>query len=232
MMRNDPQSIDELIRRRVVDWRTSNGLTQDQLAARLWTVGLELSRSAVTAFERDGRKFSVGEFVLLCTALGTTPQAMLAGDETVRLTPQATAPLARVRHLLGKQSAKLGWRDVEGFEPATSRRREHREREAARTGAEFAAVAARLPGAKWVEAEEAAHLEAEVRAAGRLGLTPYEVASLAFRLWGQSLTDERDQRATERLGTGTPERSARMIRAHITTLLEKELRDALEGGSK
>jgi transcriptional regulator with XRE-family HTH domain len=230
-MRTNPQNLNERIRLFVVQWRTEQGLTHDQLAARFRTVGLDMSRSALTAFERSGRKFDIGEFVLLCIALNTTPFAVLRGDESVGLSTSATAPLGKLRDLLAKPSGVLTWGDVEGFEPATGNRREQLERSAAQEAARQAAEFARLPGARWVEAEQAAGLEAEVRAAQRLGISPHEVATNAFLLWGRSLTAERDYRAEGRLNPTTPERSARMIRAHVTRQLEAELRDSIEGAN-
>lgn len=227
-MRKDAKELDELIRERVVQWRQERALTHDQLAARFRAVGLDMSRSAVTAFERDGRKFSVGEVALICLALEVTPQAMLEGDEMVKISA-ATVPLDSLRRFFRTTRAKVG--DVEGFEPFMTNYREERERQTARGAAEIAAQFAHLHGGHWAEVERAATLEAEVRAAARLGLSAHDLAMKAFSLWGRSLTDERDARAAKRVTRDMPDRSTRMVRAHITRQLEAELRKQIEAAA-
>lgn len=59
--------------------------------------------------------------------------------------------------------------------------------------------------------------DAEWRAAARLGLKPAKVRQLAQKLWGTSLTDERDRRTND-LRPGK--------RAHVTRALLAEIREA------
>ena len=114
-MASELQELDEIIRETVVRWRTSAGLTHEQASRRFRSVGLDMSRSAVSSFERDGRKFSPGEWVLLCLAVGTTPQEMLRGDADVKLTSTCRAPLKNVRDLLAKRSGRVSVGELAGF---------------------------------------------------------------------------------------------------------------------
>jgi len=233
-MRTDLQELDEVIRETVVRWRTSSQLTHEQASRRFRSIGLDMSRSAVTAFERDGRKFSPGEWVCLCLAIGTTPQAMLAGDETVRLTGTCQAPLKNVRDLLAKRSGRVTAGDLAGF-VVTQSLEDFAEDFGARY-AELDALARRVgvpldtPPLRLDEVRDWTKQEVEQRAAKRLGVPVLEVAMASLALWRKSLTDERDRRAGPRMLPGTSERSARMVRAHVTRELENELEHHLQGG--
>ena len=73
--------------------------------------------------------------------------------------------------------------------------------------------------------------EAEKKAAAVLGLDPRRVAVLSVKLWGHSLTTEREVRfKTQEPGTSGA-RSLRTLRGHITRGLITELR-AAAGGAK
>jgi len=203
------------------------GLTHDQLAARLRGAGLDMSRSAITALEGHGRKFSVGEFALLCLALEVTPQAMLDGEETVRVS-KAEVELAALRRFF--RATRVKGEVPKGFEPYWTNYRQELERQSARAAAELAIQVSRLPGARYPYVDRAATLSAEIKAAARLGISPRDVATESLLLWGQSLTDERDTRAATRLTEHMAERSARMVRARVTRQLEDELRANIEKG--
>ena len=67
--------------------------------------------------------------------------------------------------------------------------------------------------------------EAERQIARRLQVEPSEVVGLSQRLWGRSLTEERDARSVG--FKGNPEGRA-MHRAHISRRLQQELLEARE----
>ncbi len=77
-------------------------------------------------------------------------------------------------------------------------------------------------------AQESGKAEAEQRVAKRLAMPAAHVGMAAFGLWGHSLTDERERRVAGRIGAEVSDRSARMIRAHATRELEREVRLQLE----
>lgn len=65
--------------------------------------------------------------------------------------------------------------------------------------------------------------EATVKAAQRLDVDPVEVDALARRLWGRTLTEERDAQ----LGAATRSRADQARRGHVTRALIEQLRGAL-----
>lgn len=70
----------------------------------------------------------------------------------------------------------------------------------------------------------ARNLDAEIKAARRLLVTPDEIAQRAIRLWGHSLTDERERRLNRT--EGMDRRSVQALRGHVTRQLVAELRNA------
>jgi hypothetical protein len=69
--------------------------------------------------------------------------------------------------------------------------------------------------------------EAELKAARALGLAPLKLVHIAHRLWGRTLTAERERRLAERLTSTTSARAAQAMRGHITRSLLAELRHEL-----
>jgi transcriptional regulator with XRE-family HTH domain len=68
--------------------------------------------------------------------------------------------------------------------------------------------------------------ETERNVASRLGVTSERLTFTARRLWNRSLTDERDQRVTQRVGLTA--RQTQAVRGHVTRALIEELRTELE----
>lgn len=71
--------------------------------------------------------------------------------------------------------------------------------------------------------------EAEKKAAVVLSLDPTRVAVLSLKLWGRSLTAEREVRFAQHKPEATGAGSLRTLRGHITRQLIAELRAAAEG---
>lgn len=65
--------------------------------------------------------------------------------------------------------------------------------------------------------------EAAAKAARRLGCSPGHVDSMARRLWGRSLTEEREAR----MGSAPRSRADQARRGHVTRMLIEQLRNAL-----
>lgn len=65
--------------------------------------------------------------------------------------------------------------------------------------------------------------EAEARAARTLGVTPAKVLELAGELWGQTLSEERDERVAERADPDASPRTVQAVRGHVTRELIQEL---------
>ena len=71
----------------------------------------------------------------------------------------------------------------------------------------------------------------EKKLAARLGITPRKVAIHAVKLWGRTLTAEREARLENRLDDtlDNSARSLRTTRGHITRELTAELTHAITG---
>lgn len=76
-------------------------------------------------------------------------------------------------------------------------------------------------------AESAAYGVAEQNAAERLGVSPVVVSAAAFRLWGRSVTDERDARAADAAGESATRRQVQAFRGHVTRRLIEDLRSVV-----
>jgi hypothetical protein len=71
-----------------------------------------------------------------------------------------------------------------------------------------------------------------VKIAQRLSVKPFDVSLTAHKLWGHSLSEERDRRVAESAPKKATARSIQALRGHITRSLIEELQPALEKGKK
>jgi hypothetical protein len=69
---------------------------------------------------------------------------------------------------------------------------------------------------------------ADTKAAQRLRVTPEAIREGAYRLWGKSLTEERDERVKAKASPDATPRTLQAIRGHITRVMIEELRPALK----
>ena len=70
--------------------------------------------------------------------------------------------------------------------------------------------------------------DAEQEAASRLGVSRYDVAVMARRLWERSFTDERDARVAQKAGPEASAPTVRTYRGHVRRELLGELRAEIE----
>lgn len=71
-------------------------------------------------------------------------------------------------------------------------------------------------------------LEAERKMADQLDVAPFQIRDAAHRLWGRTLTDEREARLARRIENGdVSPRSLQAHRGHVTRELEQEIEQAL-----
>ncbi|MGD0083564.1 MAG: helix-turn-helix transcriptional regulator [Acidimicrobiales bacterium] len=205
--------------------REEHGLTQDQLARLLRRSGLDFSRSAIAALERgSGRGLDLGEVALLCLALETNLEHLLAGGGHVRVSESATIALGKIAPVLRGDGAALSDKDIDT--PMM--------REAAATDLRGAVATVRarrgsLSASQAVAAERAARSDAELAAARRLGVGADDLSFAAFGLWGDSLTSERDRRVVAAIPEGASPRSVQALRGHVTRQLLAELEPIVKG---
>jgi transcriptional regulator with XRE-family HTH domain len=216
--------------------REERNLSHDEVARQARAVGLPWSRATVLAFESGQRKsVALEELILLSYAFGVEPADWFVGKGWAKLTPDARATLAVIRTMLAgsptdqwTRISKRMW-DLPEFKHAPGI-----------VGAQFEKLNQRLKRAKQtlgpdapteaaIKAVEAAAGQAEVKAAHKLRVDPLDVSLTAFKLWGRSLTQERDRRISEAIRS-VSFRSFQATRGHITRVLLKELAPKLEKG--
>ncbi|MDQ4149937.1 MAG: helix-turn-helix domain-containing protein [Actinomycetota bacterium] len=214
--------------------RREQDLGQEDVARRANTVGLPWSRETVQAFENGGRKsVTVEELILLSYAFGVEPSDWFVGKGWAQLTPDARASLGVIRTMLAgsptEQWTRINERmwDIPEFKSAPGI-----------IGAQFEKLNERLRRAKEVlgpdattetaiKAVEAAAGKAEVKAAHKLRVDPLDISLAAFRMWGRSLTQERDRRVSEAIRSVTL-RSLQTTKGRVTRILLKELAPRLQ----
>jgi transcriptional regulator with XRE-family HTH domain len=196
-----------LIGTSVARTRAALGLTQEQLAYRLRRHGFtSWTRDVVGALESGRREVSLGDAVVLAAELGLGLPELVPTGELVELSPALTMKAEDVRQLLGGRRAG-DFVPVPASEPGAAL-------DMLRVPvAALAAPQRALP--RWAldellriarqrgmdievlhrEFDAACALDLERRTARRFGATPWEICLAALRLWGRSLTEERDRRA-------------------------------------
>jgi hypothetical protein len=70
--------------------------------------------------------------------------------------------------------------------------------------------------------------DAEQKAAHKLGVSPFAIAATAHKLWGHSLTKERDRQVAEQATADTSPRTVQALRGHITRGLLAQLQPLVE----
>jgi hypothetical protein len=184
-------------------------LPQDALAGLLWPFGW--TRNVVAAVERGVRDLTVPESLALAAALRTDLPSLLSGLGDVEISPGTTVAGSQLAHHLvdqpqGPWSIRHELGDVQvNFA----------------TGglAGFGDVVGRLSGH---------YSDIDRNAAERFGVEPATISLTAERLWGQSLTEERELRVDAAVPPDATPRSRQAARGHITRALNRELRAALD----
>ena len=228
------RGLGQLLGDRLKELREEQGLSQDEVARRARVVGLPWARATVIAFENGQRKsVALEELLLLSYAFSVEPGDWFVGRGWAKLTPDAMASLKVIRAMLAG-SPTAHWRrisqrlwDIPQFKDAPNvlgaqfeklnERLRHAEEY---LGPEFASDTA-------IHAMEAAAGQAEVKAAYKMQVKPLDVSLASFRLWGRSLTQERNRRVGEAAREASF-RSLQATRGHITRQLLKELAPTLK----
>jgi transcriptional regulator with XRE-family HTH domain len=215
--------------------REARNLRQDEVAtcARRW--GLDWTPTTVATLETGRRALKVEEFLLLpWIAANQNPEAATEGTDTplewaeilkggpdyqVRLSPVVIAHLEILRDAL---SGKLSTSDRTGKIRALFSQQ-----------ASWEVRRVWYPEMPTMQALAAAadqRAGAERKAAQRLRTDPEAVAVLAWKLWGRSLTEERDRRVADQAPAGAVRETLQALRGHVARALIEELREAgIEG---
>jgi transcriptional regulator with XRE-family HTH domain len=200
-------TLNEALARVIRERRGRLGLSQDELARSLWPLDY-FTRNMIAAIERGVRDLTVLEAIRIAAALGTDLAGLLADAGELHLTEDTT--------IHGQGVMGDVWTVRKG--PDTVQYN-------IRTGsmASFGDAIFRVIG----------HLpEADQVAGKRLGVDPATVSLAAERLWGQSLSEERDERVSSTTGPDATKRTIQAARGHVTRALLAELKAHLDQETK
>ena len=199
----------ELVAERVRSRREKVGLTQDQVARAAWTVGLpSFRRGVIAGIERGTRDLTLPELAALVHVLGTSVQKLFRGGGPVYLDEGVVIETdILLDALFGRRQGQWDF----ATEPT-----------AAIVRGRHGVVAGFVP--------EEDRGVAEQKAARKLSVPTETIAATAQKLWGRSLTVERDARVARSVPTGVPPRSLQALRGHVTRQLLTEVAGVLRGG--
>jgi transcriptional regulator with XRE-family HTH domain len=214
--------------------RDAHGVTADTIAAQARGVGLRWQRSTVASIETGKRRLSAEELLLLPTILSmalpdsVTLRNLLDRDialtDELVMTPRGFVDLLEgggpiwggfklPRVAAGPRAPSVErWRVIERLWPDVH-------------------GGGRLDLQRLHQVERAAAGEAEQNAARTFGVEALEVAAAAHRLWGRSLTAEREARVEAESGGDIPASAVRARRGHVTRALLAELEKLLGEGA-
>jgi transcriptional regulator with XRE-family HTH domain len=204
--------LEHVIGQKVRAVREKHNLTQDELAERLRIDGLDWSRSAVAALEGGTKSLSVVEIAILALSLSDldpklTFTSLVTSDQPIPIGTSVQAPGNMVAAII---SGRFRRKSLEAVGA--------RAKSAAWAGREEILINPDPTIFDEVQAERDAKGDAELKAARRLDVSAYHVALAALRLWGHSLTVERDKRVAAKA-----EGDTRALRGHVTRQLMNEL---------
>lgn len=198
--------------------RERQRLTMADVAGRARACGVPWDGPAVSRIEAGKRQLSVVELFALARLHGQSVRDLLP-TEPCRLNDDLSADGGALQQALtgfpqGIRSPRHEAAVMAAYTTVPPAMRE---------------VVARYPGTHGLDVVDAARHardEAVVKAAGRLGVEPLDVAVLAERQWEHDLVTERDARVGIVEGEDVRARQAR--RGHVTRALLDELRPAVK----
>jgi transcriptional regulator with XRE-family HTH domain len=206
--------VDRVVGRNVRRVREERGASQDGLAQALRDAGwLAASDQVLIAVEKGTRSLRFAEVLLLADVLNVPIAALLevppgewvrVGTRVPTTGPDLVRRLTEAPHQFGEQSN--AWSDLEQ----------------ARRDTQFSASGRHSWG-------DETKREAERHAASKLGVAPGEVVQRSYRLWGRTLSDERDARCATRASADATARQRATWRGHVTRELLTDLRNDIKG---
>jgi len=222
---NETKTVAQVVGENARKFRKEHGLTLEQVSRSTRTHGLKWSTGRVADMENGAISPTIPTLVALAAALeelagayplspddAVTMHDLLATDQWVEITPTIRLKGSAFARIIGGGSAGITLDD-------------------SRTDAEISAFAAGIssrvkadmanaaPGVRIGDVRQAMAGTglADERAARRLGLSVWAVTSWAVKLWGHSLTAERDRV----LGEGaSPQKRGRLTRELVEQIEE------------
>lgn len=198
------------------EWREAAGLRQDEVARAARELDLPWTQATVAGIETGRREVSLEEFAVLPLIVSKFPRVQggrfrrasgfLYSDEpgvVVKIGPDSSIRLDHLREIFSGHAV-----GGDGIVPSS-------------------AIYPRAAAWRKIKRRRDAKFGAEMKVARKLGVNQVSVAAASRRLWGQTLTEERDARMAEQAGPDDSARTLQALRGHITRALIDELRPRL-----
>lgn len=212
----EPVALQTVITENMRRIRAERGLLQEDIAMAARWVGLMWSSVTVTQIESGSRQLNLDEVLLLPLVLKCSFKDLLKTEkdsDRIQLGYNTVLEASTVRALVAEKGPRLSPDEIPmlpGLEPTLDPK-----------------IKAAVQDA-WLErtllsyllVREGARGEAERKAAQTLKISAPLITAYALRLWGRSLTEERDGRAVEHIVKG---KELRAVRGHITRALLREI---------
>lgn len=225
-------SLSVSVAHRVRAIREEGGVTADRIAEAARYFGLGWQRGTVASIETGRREVTAAELLLLPLILSRCGVKVTLLDvlaQPAALSSGVVANPEGFRELLHGDELTVAGRGAGFAIPAVQADLPSVPKVASELVHE---IKAQLPGrvrlADIEAAATSAKLDAEQKAAVKLGRTAVQVAHAAHRLWGRGLTAERDERVAKKVPPDAEARSVQAIRGRVTRSLLAELEPVLE----
>ncbi|GAB2999396.1 helix-turn-helix transcriptional regulator [Saccharothrix stipae] len=207
----EPQSVGAVVGENLERLRKRARLTQHETARLFSRRGIPFSRSKIAALEAGERPNpNFADVLLIAHTFNVELSELFEGDGPVAVAEHITLNRPLIRDFI-RGIAVVG--GSEQWDPKTRR------------DELFGLSAIRAKGEAWFAAKVQG-TEADNTLANRLGVSPKAVVDIAQKLWGRTLTDERDAQLADLGDIDINERQAR--RGHITRLLSQQVQAELD----
>lgn len=196
--------------------RMERGLLQEDIAMAARWVGLMWSSITVTQIESGSRQLSLDEVLLLPLVLRCSLKDLLDtanDDDPIQLGYNTILEASTVRQLVTEKGPQLTAEDIPML-PSLEYPLDPKITSAVRDAYLEKTLLS------YLLVREGARGEAERKAAQTLKISAAQITGYSLRLWGRSLTEERDGRAIEHVIKG---KELRAVRGHITRALLREV---------
>lgn len=194
------------------------GLLQEDIATAARWVGLKWSSTTVTQVESQSRQLGLEEFLVLPLVLRCSLSDLLSTNSPSQLIAfgfGTTLESETVAQLISAEGPQLN-EGVVPMLPGLEVNLDPKIKRAVHQGGLEPTLLS------YLKVREGARSEAARKAAQTLKISAVDLTAYSLRLWGRSLTEERDTRAQEQASTG---KEIRAVRGHITRALLQDLQD-------
>ncbi len=208
------RALREVVGANVKRIRSSAGVTAERLSKELKMRGLSWSANRVSELENGTKAVGVAEILMLAHVLSVNVPDLFEGDYVVTLTPEYTISGHHLREAFMGNPVAVSMADFADVSLAKEKLRAVPPGELKKYRTEYA-------GSSVIDVVTTSG-EAEAKAAKALGISEWEMIGASARIWGHSLSAERDYRAGQAV--------TKQMKGHITRSLMSELRNVVGHG--